>query len=270
VTVTAGLDLGSTYVKCVVMRGREMLGYAVLPTGPDHDATAENALARALEMGSVRRGDIEYTVSTGYGRRVASTADSTVSEISANAAGTRWVGREMGVRTIIDIGGQDTKVIALDDDLQISNFQMNDKCAAGTGRFLEVLARVLEIPLDELGPLSLTSGAPVPITTTCLVFAKSEVATLITEGHPKEDIVAGIHKAVARRLASMAKKVGVREAVFFDGGPARNVGMVRALEEELGVSLAVPPTPQIVTATGAALLAQERLAEERAKGKRAA
>jgi predicted CoA-substrate-specific enzyme activase len=264
-TVTAGLDLGSTYVKCVVMRGTDVLGHAVLPTGPDHDATAESTLERALAMGGLTRDAVEYTVSTGYGRRVASTADSTVSEISANAAGTRWVGREMGVRTIIDIGGQDTKVIALDDDLQITNFQMNDKCAAGTGRFLEVLARVLEIPLDDLGPVSLTSRDPVPITTTCLVFAKSEVATLITEGHKKEDIVAGIHRAVARRLASMAKKVGVREAVFFDGGPARNVGMVRALEEELGVKLAVPPIPQIVTATGAALLAQERLEGERGK-----
>jgi len=266
VTVTAGLDLGSTYVKCVVMRDSEVIGHDVLPTGHDHDATAERALTTALSMGGVTKEAIEYTVSTGYGRRVASKADSTVSEISANAAGTRWVGREMGVRTIIDIGGQDTKVIALDDDLQITNFQMNDKCAAGTGRFLEVLARVLEIPLDDLGPVSLTSSNPVPITTTCLVFAKSEVATLITEGHPKEDIVAGIHKAVARRLASMAKKVGVREAVFFDGGPARNVGMVRALEAELGVKMAVPPIPQIVTATGAALLAQERLAEARRKG----
>jgi predicted CoA-substrate-specific enzyme activase len=266
VTVTAGLDLGSTYVKCVVMRDKDVLGHAVLPTGHDHDATAGRTLDQALAMGGLRKEDVEYTVSTGYGRRVASTADSTVSEISANAAGTRWVGREMGVRTIIDIGGQDTKVIALDDDLQITNFQMNDKCAAGTGRFLEVLARVLEIPLDDLGPVSLTSSDPVPITTTCLVFAKSEVATLITEGHAKEDIVAGIHKAVARRLTSMAKKVGVKEAVFFDGGPARNVGMIRALEKELGVSLAVPPIPQIVTATGAALLAQERLAEERAKG----
>ncbi len=265
-TVTAGLDLGSTYVKCVVMRDHEVVGHAILPTGPDHDATAASTLDISLEMGGLSREDVEYTVSTGYGRRVASTADSTVSEISANAAGTRWVGRELGVRTIIDIGGQDTKVIALDDDLQIANFQMNDKCAAGTGRFLEVLARVLEIPLDELGPVSLTSKDPVPITTTCLVFAKSEVATLITEGYGKEDIVAGIHKAVARRLASMARKVGVKEVVFFDGGPARNIGMIQALEEELGVKLAVPELPQTVTATGAALLAKERLAGGKAKG----
>jgi predicted CoA-substrate-specific enzyme activase len=266
VTITAGLDLGSTYVKCVVMRDKDVLGHAVLPTGHDHDATAANALAQALAMANLNDEQVEYTVSTGYGRRVASTADSTVSEITANAAGTRWVGREMGVRTIIDIGGQDTKVIALDDDLQISNFKMNDKCAAGTGRFLEVLARVLEIPLDDLGPVSLRSSDPVPITTTCLVFAKSEVATLITEGYKKEDIVAGIHKAVARRLASMAKKVGVKQAVFFDGGPARNIGMVSALEAELGVKMAVPPIPQIVTATGAALMAQERLAEQVRKG----
>jgi predicted CoA-substrate-specific enzyme activase len=248
------------------MRDDAVLGHAIHPTGPDHDETAEATMAEALAMAGLGKDVVEYVVSTGYGRRVASSADSTVSEISANAAGTRWVGRELGVRTIIDIGGQDTKVIALDDHLQIQNFQMNDKCAAGTGRFLEVLARVLEIPLDDLGPVSLTSTDPVPITTTCLVFAKSEVATLITEGYTKEDIVAGIHKAVARRLASMAKKVGVRDVVFFDGGPARNVGMVRALEAELGVELAVPDLPQTVTATGAALLAQDRLIEERAKG----
>ena len=266
-TITAGLDLGSTYVKCVVMRDCAVVGHAIFPTGPDHDATAAKALTKSLLMADLDRDQVEYIVSTGYGRRVASAADSTVSEISANAAGTRWVARKLSVRTIIDIGGQDTKVIALDDDLQITNFQMNDKCAAGTGRFLEALARVLDIPLDELGPVSMTSKNPVDITTTCLVFAKSEVASLVTEGHAREDIVAGIHRAVARRLASMAKKVGVREVVFFDGGPARNIGMRQALEKELGVRLAVPELPQTVTATGAALLAVERMEKAKAEGK---
>jgi predicted CoA-substrate-specific enzyme activase len=149
-------------------------------------------------------------------------------------------------------------VIALDDDGKMINFAMNDKCAAGTGRFLEVLARELSVPLDDMGALSLKSKDPVDITTTCLVFAKSEVASLIFQGHTKEDIIMGIHRAVARRLVAMAKKVGIRDVVFFDGGPARNIGMVHAMERELGRKMHVPPMPQIVTATGAALIAAER------------
>lgn len=257
--ITAGVDLGSTYVKAAVVKDWERIGYGVAPTGNDHDVTSHKVLAEALEMGGLKREEIDYIVSTGYGRRVTSLANETISEISANARGVQWLGSEIGVRTIIDIGGQDTKVISLDDNLEMINFAMNDKCAAGTGRFLEVLARVLKIPLSEMGPLSLKSKEPVDITTTCLVFAKSEVANLIFQGHRTEDIIMGIHKAVARRLVAMAKKVGVNKVVFFDGGPARNIGMVRAMEMELGMEMYVPDMPQIVTATGAAILAAEKL-----------
>lgn len=260
--ITAGVDLGSTYVKAVVLKDGKVAGYGVAPTGHHHDKSAKQVLDKALEMAGLSLEDIQYTVSTGYGRRVTTLSDETISEISANARGVQWVGAEKSVRTIIDIGGQDTKVIALDEDLNMLKFAMNDKCAAGTGRFLEVLARLLEIPLDDLGPLSLTATDPVEITTTCLVFAKSEVAGLIFRGHSKEDIVAGIHRAVARRLVAMAKKVGVKREVFFDGGPARNVGMVKAMEKELGMEMVVPEMPQIVTATGAALLAAESLEEK--------
>ena len=260
--ITAGVDLGSTYIKVVVLKDQQRVGYDIAPTGHDHDLTSHHVLDKALAMAGLVRGDIEFIVSTGYGRRVTSLANETISEISANARGVQWLGAEKGVRTIIDIGGQDTKVIALDDDLQIMKFAMNDKCAAGTGRFLEVLARVLEVPLDEMGAHSLRSTDPVDITTTCLVFAKSEVATLMFEGHSKEDIIAGIHKAIARRLVGMAKRVGIRKEIFFDGGPARNIGMVRAMERELGVEMYVPEMPQIVTATGAALIAAEKLEEK--------
>jgi predicted CoA-substrate-specific enzyme activase len=255
--ITAGIDLGSTYVKAVILEGEKRTGYGVAPTGHDHDISSREVLGKAMEMAGITKADIEHITSTGYGRRVTTLADDNISEISANARGVQWLGAELGVRTIIDIGGQDTKVIAMDDDLKMINFAMNDKCAAGTGRFLEVLAKVMEVPLDEMGPLSLTSKDPVDITTTCLVFAKSEVANLIFQGVPKEDIIMGIHKAVARRLVAMAKKVGIRDVVFFDGGPAKNVGMVRAMERELGRKMHVPENPQIVTATGAALLASE-------------
>ncbi len=259
--ITAGIDLGSTYVKTVVMADGAVKGYGVSPTGPDHDETARSVLAGALQMAGLRREDIGYIVSTGYGRRVTTLANETISEISANAEGTRFVARTLGVRTILDIGGQDTKAISLDDRLNIETFAMNDKCAAGTGRFIEALAGVLGVGIDDMGPLSLRSKSPLKITSTCTVFARSEVVTLIAEGKPKEDIIAGIHEALAKRLATMARKIGVRREVFFDGGPARNVGMRKALEQELGITLVVPERPQIVTATGAAVLAAQKLAK---------
>ena len=261
--MTAGIDLGSTYAKVVVMRGTEVIGYAISPTGADHEETAKRTLKRACRLAKVSPRQVGYMVSTGYGRRVVGFADENVSEISANATGVEHIARTQDVRTIIDIGGQDTKVISLDENLKMTNFAMNDKCAAGTGRFLEVLARVLEVPLDDMGELSQRSKDPVDITTTCLVFAKSEVASLIFKGERKEDIIAGIHKAVARRLVSMAKKVGIRDMVFFDGGPARNKGMIAALEEEMGRKMIIPPMPQIVTATGAAIIARKKLLKER-------
>ncbi len=263
--ITAGIDLGSTYVKAVVLVDGEVRGYGVRPTGPDHEAAARATFEESLRMAGVEAGEVQYIVSTGYGRRVTRVARETVSEISANAEGTRFVARSLSVRTILDIGGQDTKAIALDDQLNIENFAMNDKCAAGTGRFIEALAGVLGVSIDDMGPLSLKSRSPLKITSTCTVFARSEVVTLIAEGRPKEDIIAGIHEALAKRLATMARKVGVRKEVFFDGGPARNIGMRRALEAELGVALVVPERPQIVTATGAAVVAAKRL--ERLGGK---
>ncbi len=263
--ITAGIDLGSTYVKAAVVRDGVCIGTGTMPTGFDHDESSRKVLDKALRQAGLTLEHLEYIVSTGYGRRITTLANENISEISANAAGTRHIARTLGVRTIVDIGGQDTKVIALDDDLKVANFAMNDKCAAGTGRFLETLSRVLNVPLTDMGPISLNSSKRVDITTTCLVFAKSEVAALVTEGHHVEDIIAGIHRAIAKRLGMMVKKVGLRENVFFDGGPARNVGMRAAMEEELGVKLVVPENPQTVTATGAAMVAAERLERKRRK-----
>jgi predicted CoA-substrate-specific enzyme activase len=257
--VTAGVDIGSTYTKVVLLDDFKRIGYGLTPTGASSENAAQDAFNQALTMGSRTKEDVKYMVSTGYGRRVTTLANETISEISANARGSKWIGQKMGIRTIIDIGGQDTKVISLDENCNILNFAMNDKCAAGTGRFLELLANVLEVPLDDMGPISLTAKAPVDITTTCLVFAKSEVAANIAKGKTKEDLIAGIHRAIARRLLVMAKRVGIRREVFFDGGPARNIGMRKTFETELGFPIKVPDMPQIVTATGAALIAYEKL-----------
>jgi predicted CoA-substrate-specific enzyme activase len=256
-SITAGIDIGSTYVKVVVMDEHKMIGYDVQPTGAFPDESAKLALHNCFKNSNLSEKNVVYTVSTGYGRRIASFADANISEISANARGSKFLGQKYGIRTIIDIGGQDTKVISLDEDCEMTNFAMNDKCAAGTGRFLEMLAKVLEVPLDQMGPISLTSKDPVEITTTCLVFAKSEVAALLAEGTKKEDIIQGIHTAIARRLIVMARKVGIKEKVFFDGGPARNTGMVETFKRELNMEIVVPEIPQIVTATGTAVLAGE-------------
>ncbi|UCE39387.1 MAG: 2-hydroxyglutaryl-CoA dehydratase [Thermoplasmata archaeon] len=256
-TITGGVDIGSTYTKVVVLKDDIVAGYGIQPTGASSEGAAQAAMKDALAMSGLSLDDIQYIVSTGYGRRVTSLSNETISEISANGRGSKWIGEKQDIRTIIDIGGQDTKVIALDDNLDILDFRMNDKCAAGTGRFLEVLANELKVPLDDMGGLSLNAENPVEITTTCLVFAKSEVASLIAKGAKKEDIIAGIHIAIARRLIVMAKKVGIREVVFFDGGPARNIGMRKAFEDELGMKIYVTEHPQIVTATGAALIAKE-------------
>ncbi len=258
-TTTAGVDIGSTYTKVVILKDDKVVGYGIQPTGASSEGAAQAAMKEALAMSGESLDNIQYIVSTGYGRRITSLSNETISEISANARGSKWMGEKHGIRTIIDIGGQDTKVIALDDNCNILDFKMNDKCAAGTGRFLEVLAKVLEVPLDDMGSRSLESKNPVDITTTCLVFAKSEVASLIAKGAKKEDLIAGIHMAIARRLIVMAKKVGIREVVFFDGGPARNIGMRKAFEDELGLKIYVPEKPQIVTGTGAALIAKETL-----------
>lgn len=261
--ITAGVDLGLTYVKVVILKDWERVGYNIARTSYDHDLTSRFVLENALKMAALRRDDIDFIVSTGYGRRVTSLANETVSEISANARGVQWLGTQLGVHTIIDIGGQYTKVIALDNDLQVSKFVISDKYDAGTGRFLEVLAKVLEVSLDEMGSLSLRSNNPVNLTNTCLVLAESEVENLVFQDYKKEDIIAGINRAVAKRLVSMAKNVGIRRTVLFDGGPAMNIGLIKAMESELGMEMYVPKMPQMVTATGATLIAAERLMKKR-------
>jgi predicted CoA-substrate-specific enzyme activase len=183
-----------------------------------------------------------------------------VNEINANARGAAWLGSSAGtVRTIIDIGGQDSKAIALDRDGVIRDFAMNDKCAAGTGKFLEVIAGLLEVPVEGLGDLSMRSGKPVSIASTCVVFAQSEVVSLVARKLDPADIVAGIHRAVASRVATMARRIGVEPVVVFDGGPARNAGLRAALEGELGQPVVVPRHPQLVVALGAALVAADLL-----------
>ncbi len=258
-TLTAGVDMGSTATKAVVLEdGRRIAGSDARATGSDPERSGEQALKASLDQAGASLDDVERVVATGYGRRALALADEAINEINANARGAAWLGSSQGqVRTIIDIGGQDSKVISLDADGVIRDFQMNDKCAAGTGKFLEVIAQLLEVGVEDLGALSARSGAPVAIASTCVVFAQSEVVGLIARRRPKEDVVAGIHRAIASRVVGMARRVGVEPVVVFDGGPARNEGLRAALEAELGMTVVVPANPQLVVALGAALVAAD-------------
>ena len=257
-TLTAGVDMGSTATKAVVLLDGRIAGTDARPTGSDPEQAGELALKTALDAASARIDDVERVVSTGYGRRTLGLADEAINEINANARGAVWLGSSLGrVRTIIDIGGQDSKVIALDPDGVIRDFAMNDKCAAGTGKFLEVIAQLLEVKVEDLGSLSAQSSRPAAIASTCVVFAQSEVVGLIARKVPRPDIVAGIHRAIASRVVNMARRVGVEPVVVFDGGPAKNEGLRAALEAELGLQVFVPARPQLVVALGAALVAAD-------------
>lgn len=253
----AGIDIGSTATKIVIMRGQTIIGSKTSFTGTNCKKTVKLLLDEMLEDYNLGEDEIQYTVATGYGRRIIP-ADEIVTEITANARAARWLMRDkINIRTLINIGGQDCKVISLDDNGIMTDFAMNDKCAAGTGRFLEVMSRILEVELDELGTLSDKAENIPHINSLCTVFGESEVISLLSQGRKVEDIIAGIHKSIAKRVGSMVKKIGIKEAVFFDGGPAFNKGLKRAMEQELDVVLHVPADPQITTAMGAAIIACE-------------
>ncbi len=259
--IVTGIDIGSTTTKTVIMGGNAILGSKISSTGANCKKTVKLLLDEMLEDLDINEEEIQYTVTTGYGRRMVA-ANEVVTEITANAKAAKWLmNGKVNVRTLINIGGQDCKVIALDNNGIMVDFAMNDKCAAGTGRFLEVMSRVLEVELDELGRLSEKAEDIPQINSLCTVFGESEVISLLSQGRRVEDIIAGIHKSIAKRVGAMVKKIGVKEAIFFDGGPAFNRGLKNALELELGAEVYVPPDPQITTALGAAIIAYEQLSK---------
>lgn len=246
----AGIDVGSTTSKCVLLREKEIVGSALVDRGIGTGGP-EIAYADALASAGVFAGDIACCVATGYGRASWKGADATVSELTAHGLGSHYLFPD--ARTVIDIGGQDAKVIELDGSGRMVNFVMNDKCAAGTGRFLEVMANVLRIPIGELEVMAARAERAAPISSTCTVFAESEVISQLAAGTPVPDVVAGICASVASRVAALARRVGVKEQVCMSGGVARNGGVRRALEQALGVPIVHSPQAQLAGALGAAL-----------------
>ncbi len=245
-----GIDLGSTTVKAVILNGR-VLASAIRPTGSNPRKAGEAVLEQVLERAS---GPVDKVVATGYGR-VSFSADEIVSEITAHAKGSHLLFPD--ARTVIDIGGQDSKITRINGQGRVLDFAMNDRCAAGTGRFIENTAKALEVSLEEFSLKSLASKSPARINSMCTVFAESEVISQIAQGTSIEDVSAGVHASVARRIKSMVDRVGVENQVVFTGGAAKSVAMRIALEESLKVKLTVPDEPQMVGALGAAAIGRD-------------
>ena len=252
--ICAGIDIGSISTKAVILNGSDIKGKLVISTGYNASQAGDRVYDELLDAIGMRRSDVDSVVSTGYGRNAVTFADRAMTEIICHGTGAHFL--KPDVRSIIDIGGQDSKAMVLDPEGRVREFVMNDKCAAGTGRFLEVMARALESDLDSFGDLSLKSDNPSSISSICTVFAESEVISLISKGESREDIIAGIHESVASRVAALAKRIGVSEPVMMTGGVAINIGVVRALERALGLTITVlPEYAQVNGAIGAALIA---------------
>ena len=256
----AGIDSGSTSTDVVILdKDQNIVTGIILPTGAGAAIGAERALEEALKDAGLQREDIDAMVTTGYGRTAISDGDKSITEITCHARGAHFLNPE--VRTVIDIGGQDSKVIRLDENGAVANFVMNDKCAAGTGRFLEMMARTMEMSLDDMGKAGLSYKEDITISSMCTVFAESEVVSLIAQNKATDDIVHGLNKAVASKTAALAKRVGGEERYMMTGGVSKNQGLVKTLEEKLGTTLVISDKAQLCGALGAALFAKDMVIE---------
>ena len=254
----AGVDVGSTQTKAIVINeAKNIVGRALTDTGANVIRAAEQAFAEALRDANVREEEVEYVVGTGYGRYRVTFGNTQVTEISCHGRGA--VHMFPGTRTVLDMGGQDTKAIRVRPSGEIVDFCMNDKCAAGTGRFLGAAASALDIPLDQLGPTALRAERPVRISTTCTVFAESEVLSWVGKGKKIEDILQGVHQSIAARSIGLLRRVGIEEEITFTGGVTRNIGMVEALQKSLGTKLNVSGDSHYIGALGAALFALDHV-----------
>ncbi len=256
--ITAGLDIGSRTTKCVILQEGRIAGQSLRKTGWLPSVMAREALHDSLQSARLTRDHVAYVVATGYGRihnAVAEIADAQFTEIACHARGIIF--HLPAVRTLIDIGGQDSKAIRLDGNGLVLDFAMNDRCAAGTGKFLEMTAQGLEVSLEKFISLALQAKSAARISSMCTVFAESEAISLLAEGREPEEIARGLHNAIAARVVRLVEGLSVTAEVGFSGGVGNNAAMVRALEEVLGMKVLLPPHPELVGALGAALLAGE-------------
>lgn len=253
--IFAGLDVGSVSTKVVLIdKGKKILYFEVLRTGSNSRKAAEKCMQIALDKAKVSFNDIDNLIATGYGRKIVPFKSDEISEISCHARGAHFLFPD--TRVVIDIGGQDSKAIRLDENGDAVDFNMNDKCAAGTGRFLEEMAKALDTTVENFGKLSLRSKKDLVISSMCTVFAESEVVSLLAENETTEDIAKALHEAIADRVLSLAHKVKISNAVTLTGGVAKNIGVIEAIKFKLpNISIHIPEDPQIIGALGAALIA---------------
>ena len=253
----AGVDIGSTMTKVVIIGGDSENIHTLVtgPTGAEHRRLANQVMQTALAQAHLSFDQIDFIVATGYGRINVPFADRQITEISCHARGVKAL--VPLAKTVIDIGGQDCKGIRLTSEGKVTDFVMNDKCAAGTGRFLEVIAEALGVRVEEMGDLSLQAKGRVKISNTCTVFAEQEVVSRLAEGVPIQDIIAGLHEAIAGRIVNMVMGLRIEKEIVATGGGAKNIGLVKAIEAKMGQSLVVPPEPLVTGALGAALLGKE-------------
>jgi len=253
---TCGIDVGSVSTEVVILgrKDNKIASYVITSTGSNSKEAAKKALDNACKKDNISENSIKAIVATGYGRINIPFADKNITEISCHARGA--ISTFPDLKTVIDIGGQDSKVIKIENGNPI-DFLMNDKCAAGTGRFLEVMARALEIDIEHFADIFIKTNNKVNITSTCTVFAESEIVSLIGQGVDKNMIIKGLIYSIADRITSMVERVGLEEPVCMTGGVAKNLGVVKALEEKLNTKISIPYEPQITGALGAAYLAQK-------------
>ncbi len=247
-----GIDLGSTAIKAVFVENEQLVWQKAVPTAPGQSQIADQLTAEGFKALGCTPDDVEAAAFTGYGKGLVNGAGNVIDEVSANALGVFMLSGG-NARTVINIGGQDVKVIRLSETGKLLDFKMNDKCAAGTGRFFEVVARILDTPVDIFGELGQTVTDPVNINSTCAVFAESEIVSMMAKGITKERIIQGLHESIARRIASLAGSRDMEDDFYLDGGSANNRGLVMAIEDELCRDVHVLPHPQFTVAYGAAM-----------------
>ena len=252
-----GVDVGSTSTKIVIIKEGKLESYHVTPSGAHFERSVQTGIEEALEQLSLSTKDIAGTIATGYGANIPFLADHYVTDISCCAKGVGYL--FPFVRTVIDIGGQASKVIRVNQEKEAIHFVVSERCAAGSGRFLQVIAKVLQIKLEDIGPLSLKAQNPITFTTACAVFGESEAVSRVAEGIPIEDIIAGVHNSIATKIANLVNQIGMEQDCVLTGGGALDEGLVKKIRERLGVDLLIPSQPQITAALGAAIIAEKKV-----------
>jgi predicted CoA-substrate-specific enzyme activase len=255
--LSVGIDVGSITAKAAVVKDGEVISHKLILTGYNARNAGEKVFENVIKNLGLKSSSIDKIIATGYGRNSVAIAHKAVTEITCHAMGAHYL--DPTIRSVIDIGGQDSKAIAVTDIGSVKDFAMNDKCAAGTGRFLEVMARALEVDLNDFGHFSLNADQPSKISSLCTVFAESEVISLISKGEKRSNIIAGIHQSIAARVVALAGRVGLKTPIMMTGGVAKNVGVVKALERKTGEKITVSAQAQITGAIGAALIGQKIL-----------